>query len=335
MVLRTSLRRPQSKCALWAMTAAVAAAISLGAQTARAENPVTQARATDIARVHATLEQSAKLHLTNVQVGVLWARLASDLQDETEFAQAESAYMRALSIFHKDPHGEADYATTLGYLGSLYLVTSRYDEAEHCRREALEIRLRLGNPEALMLSYVQLAEVDLAKHRFKDVEESAVEALHVYDGWTNPGIAGMKARVPALVALSYARCYRDNCAEGLKNAEEAVSIAEASGAANAALMPHARLALGFAQWKTGSLEAADENLRHGVELMRTLTAPSDPLLLDAMNEYRMYLDATHRKREARAIDMEIAKQMQQWPHECSGCVVNVYALSGNPGLAVR
>jgi hypothetical protein len=66
-------------------------------------------------------------------------------------------------------------------------------------------------------------------------------------------------------------------------------------------------------------------MQRGVELLRAKMAPADPLLLGALIQYRGWLQAVHRKPEARRIDEEVAKEVGQWP--CVNCTVSAYGLA--------
>jgi hypothetical protein len=87
----------------------------------------------------------------------------------------------------------------------------------------------------------------------------------------------------------------------------------------------ALLAVGFAQWRLGRLEAADETMRKAMNMMKAhLPADSKPVLL-AMRQYRNYLRGVHRDREAEAIERDLLAARSLEP-VCPNCI-NVRSLS--------
>src|SRR5438045_9336298 len=94
--------------------------------------PEAQSTTKRITQYRAMIEDAPRLNLTELQLGGLWAQIASDYQDLAEFTQSEAAYTRSLALFEHDPAAQARYAVTLGNLGSLYGMTGRLDAAENC-----------------------------------------------------------------------------------------------------------------------------------------------------------------------------------------------------------
>ena len=114
------------------------------------------------------------------------------LQDNKQFNKIETCYDEALEIYerlasaHPEAY-EADVATTLNNLASLYSDTQRFNDAEAYYLRALEIieRLASAHPEAYE-SYVAMTLNSLANlykdtQRFNDAEAYYLRALEIIE----------------------------------------------------------------------------------------------------------------------------------------------------------
>jgi tetratricopeptide (TPR) repeat protein len=262
--------------------------------------------------------------LTPRQLGALWNMVAIDYQNAMELSRAEDAYGRSLRLLAPIPAAAPDYAAVLDNLGSLYLFRGRLSEAEACRKKALTQRQRQGNALDIALSEKQLAEVSLARHRFKDAEGEAAEALRIMDA--DPFHADNFYVVSTLMMLTYARCLRNDCGNGVKAAERAVMLAGTKFEPQSLPLGHALVALGFAKGKMGEAREADAMMLQGIQILKLHLVASDPRLLDALLQYRNFLAGVHRKAEAKQVEREVASLRDQHP-SCNGCTVSVYGLS--------
>ena len=267
--------------------------------------------------------------LTPRQLGALWNMVAIDYQNAMELSRAEDAYGRSLRILAPIPAAAADYAAVLDNLGSLYIFMRRLSEAEACRKKALAQRQTQGNALDIALSEKQLAEVSLARHRFKDAEGEAAEAVRMMDA--DPLHADNFYVVSSLLMLAYARCLRNDCGEGVKAAERAVMLAGTEFAPQSLALGHALVALGFAKGRLGEAREADAMMLQGIQILKLHLVASDPRLLDALLQYRNFLARVHRKAEAKQVEREVASLRDQHP-SCNGCTVSVKTLSGLSGL---
>jgi tetratricopeptide (TPR) repeat protein len=271
------------------------------------------------------IKDAARLQLTPVQLGGLWAQMASDYQDLGEFGESERAYNRALGLLEKEPSAQKAYAVTLSNLGSLYTMTLRFDAAESCQRRSLAVLETLGDPLMLARAQGHLADMYLASGKNKEAAQYATLAVHGVE--TLPG-ATNDDKGSVLIAYAYASCLTQHCGEGLEAAREAMRIVSATYAAESFPAGQTHLVLGFAESKTGAIEAADEDLREGLRILRLRLPASHPLVLHALDLYRAYLKDNHRDREAKKIAEEQKKASEQ-NENCSRCTVSVYGLRGH------
>ena len=263
--------------------------------------------------------------LEPLKLGRLWAHIATEYEDEAEFSKSEDAYNRALKLLRPAPEGATSYAIVLDNLGSLYLATGNLNAAEGCRKQAMALHEAAGDRLQIARSESLLAEVSLARHKFKDAEQQSMEAYREMVAVKDAATGEM---VGALVTLTYASCMNRHCAEGVEHGREAILLAHEAFAANSLPMGEARMALGYAEWKAGMKDDADGEMREGIEILKEWRTPGHPYVLGAMDQYRKYLDETHHKREAQQIAEE-EKRLQGAPSaSCANCTVSVYGLRG-------
>jgi tetratricopeptide (TPR) repeat protein len=263
-------------------------------------------------------------HLPAAQQGALWARLAADYHKAGEFLQAEDAYNRSLHLLKNEPSARTQYASTLDDLGSLYLIYGRLDDAENVRKQALAVRKKLGDASDIGLSEVHLADIALARHQLKKAEQLALLGLQGLESSSKPPQAGM---LSGFDTLTYARCLRGNCGEGLRSAEQGVAFANSSSGSESAATGFALAALGFAEWKTGATQEGEKTLLQSIRILRTKMTASDPRLASVLLQYRAYLVAVNRRVEAQEVQEQVTRMKSQAGVFCASCAVSVYTLS--------
>lgn len=278
-----------------------------------------------VARYRELIKDAPRLQLTSVQLGGLWAKMASSYQDLGKFGESETAYIRALGFLEKEPTAQKAYAVTLSNLGTLYTMTLRFDAAENCQKRSLAVLEQLGEPLMLARAQGHMADMYLASGKNKEAARYATLAVHGVE--TLPD-ATNEDKGSVLIAYAYASCLTQHCAEGLQAAREAMKIVSATYAAESFPAGQAHLVLGFAESKTGTNEAAEEDLREGVRILRLRLPASHPLLIHALDLYRSYLADNHRDREAKSIAEE-QKKAREKDSNCSRCTVSVYGLRGH------
>ncbi len=263
-------------------------------------------------------------HLSEQERGALWAQLALDYEAATEFPKAEDAYNRSLQLLKNEPSAQAEYASTLDSLASLYMIYGRLDDAESARKHALAARRKMGNTSEVGLSQIHLADIALAQHRFKKAERLALQGMQGMRSSVDSFRTGM---LSAWITLAYARCLEGHNAEGLMSAEQAVAFAVRNFESESAAVGFALETLGFAQWKTGAAKDAEKTMLQGLRILRTNLAPADPRLAGAMLQYRAYLAGTNRVVEAEQIQQQVTRMNGESGIFCAGCAVSVSSLS--------
>lgn len=303
----------------------IALMVSVGvvrAQTPDAHKPSSQER---IAHDLESIRVAEQNHLPQAEQGILWEQLALEYQISTEFQKAEDAYLRALHLLKAAPSSRADYASALDNLASLYLIYSRTDDAESARKQAIKVRQKMGTPADNGESFVHLADVAIVRHQSKKAERLALHGLQLLESSSNPPREGI---LSAFITLTYARCFRGHCAEGLNNAKQALAFANTHFQADSTAHGFVLETLGFAEWKNGAPQDGERNMLRSIQLLRTGLAPADPRLAGALLQYQGYLVEAHRPAEAQEIREQVTRMTSQAGVYCQGCV-SVYTLSNS------
>ncbi len=275
----------------------------------------------DIAQERHMIDLAEREHLPDAKIGYLWGRLASDYVGLADFARAEDAYFRSLRLLRNAPEAQKSYATLLDNLGVLYFAFDRRAEAEPYLKRSFAERRKQGDIVALGISQVHLAQLAHADHKFKQSENLATEAQ---TNLTAAGDAGRAGLIGALVALTYARCERNKCAEGLQDAERAMDVARLIYTSDSLPAGHVLMAIGFARWKIGDSQQAEKMMLEGVHIITTKNAPGAPYSRLALLEYRDFLKSMGRGLDVKRIDDQLA---QATPQPCANCTVSLNSLS--------
>ncbi|HEY2038075.1 MAG TPA: tetratricopeptide repeat protein [Edaphobacter sp.] len=272
-----------------------------------------------------TIQQEELQHPSDDRIGYFWAVLAADYSKAGEFSASEAAYFKALKLLDHSSTAARTYATALDNLAMLYMIYGRLDEAELYNRRSAKIRSGLGFPLDEARGEQHMAEIDLARRRFKAVEEEAARALAVMERLDDPEKMDI---VSTLNSLAFARCSRRACEQGLKDAQRSLTLARSFFGDESAPAAHAWLAIGFAEWKQGRLDEADRAMRLGVQMIKAQEGEESRGFPLAMLEYRNFLKAVHRDRDAENVTREISHAVEQQSPMCATCV-NVRSLPSN------
>jgi tetratricopeptide (TPR) repeat protein len=287
-------------------------------------NPQAASSQARIAQDLVSIRAAEQQHVPQAQQGELWAQLALEYQSLALFPKAEDAYNRSLHLLKTAYSARAEYASTLDNLSTLYMSYSRVDDAERAIKQALAERQKLGNPSDIGLSEVHLADVALVRHQFKKAEQLAQRGLQNMQSSPDPPAAGM---LSAFISLTYARCSRGRCGEGVVSAAQAVAFASKRFEPDSAAAGFALETLGFAQWKSGAAQDGEKAMLQGIQILRTKLAADDPRLAGAMLQYRTYLIGANRRAEAQDIEQQVRTMVRQAGIYCSGCAISVHSLS--------
>lgn len=280
-----------------------------------------------IAAYRQKIDTATSWHATDDQLGMLWLHVASDYADEFDFQRSEEAFAHSLKLLRTSPE-QSHYANALDNLGSVYLVTDRFQESESCRKKALAIYEGLGDEAGTARVHMGLSIALVHEHRFAESEEESTKALKSLQEQKEPDRYVLMAD---LISNSYAKCFQNRCDEGLIAASQAVTLVRATLPKDPRIEVAALLALGFDQWKTGAEAEGEKAMREALELLRQGKDLPQAMLVDAqlqvLTSYTNYLKATHQKAEAKQMQNEITRLKGKQTPFCKDCTVNAVALS--------
>jgi tetratricopeptide (TPR) repeat protein len=311
------------RVSLLLLTAMMLSVFAVRAQTSEPQIASSPAR---IARDIEWIRIAEQDHRPDAERGALWTQLALEYQYAADFAKAEDAYNKSLHLLKTAPSARAEYATALECLASLYLIYGHTDEAERARKQAFAVREKLGNLSDIGLSRIHLANVAIERSQFKKAERTALQGIKEMESAPNPPRVGM---LTGLITLTYAQCRRGHSSEGLMSAQQALAFANEHFEPESAAVGFALGALGLAEWKSGAVQDGEKDMLHGIQILRTKLAPTDPRLAGALLEYHDYLVATSRRVEAQVVHDEVDRISSQSGTFCPGCTVSVNSLSNS------
>jgi tetratricopeptide (TPR) repeat protein len=309
------------RVSLLVLSALSLSGVVIGGQTSNAQTASPQSR---IAQDMVSIRTAEQQHLPEAQQGSLWGQLALEYQGMAEFAKAEEAYNRSLHLLKTTPSATAEYASTLDNLSTLYMIFNRVDDAESASKQSLAARQKLGNLSDIGLSQVHLADIALVRHQFKKSEQLAQRGIEGMQSSSAPSKAGL---LSAYITLTYARCSRSHCGEGVMSAQQAVAFANKMFEPESVASGFALETLGYAQWKSGVPKEGEKAMLQGLKILKTKLVSDDPRLAGAMLQYRTYLIEAKRLAEAQDIQQQVRSMVRQAGISCSGCAVNVNSLS--------
>lgn len=262
-------------------------------------------------------------HRADDHLGFMWARLASDYRQAGDFVASEDAYLKALGLLDHGSTARRNYATTLDNFAMLYLSYQRFEDAEKYLKRALEVRKEVGIPLDQARTEQHMSEIDLFRRNYKEAENRAARALQTMLDQNDPNRLDI---IAALNSLTYARCLRGRCEQGAQDALRSLDIARSAFGENSVGTACALLAVGFAEWRLGRLEAAEETMLKAVNMLKAYLGPDSKTVLLAMRQYRDYLKSVHRDTEADGIERDIASNARG--PGCKNCI-NVHSLSNS------
>ena len=161
--------------------------------------------------------------------GEAWFKLARVYQDRARYGDAERAYRKAVDLLKAGDR--MTLVNAMDCMGTMYVETGRYSEAEPLEREALAIREEQKDSVGIGRSRMHLAMLSLGKHQLVEAASEAELAVSILV----PERTGLEARngaapeekMTALIDLSLVRCAQGACAEALSHLQRARELARA------------------------------------------------------------------------------------------------------------
>jgi tetratricopeptide (TPR) repeat protein len=178
-------------------------------------------------------------------------------------------------------------------------------ELRQARKEelqALDLRQRLGDALPVARSWTDLARLSLAQRRYDEAAELARRAQSAFKMQRE---ATAIDRLSVLFILGLADCNSRAYVSAIPPLQEAVSLADANFRRGDFPVGLAHFLLGFANWKSGNMPAAAENMGQGTAIMRNQLGWGHPMYVTALQQYSRFLQTTRQMAAAREVDQRI------------------------------
>jgi len=311
------------------LAVAMAAGLFLsGAQAWAQSSPVqpAQTAAERIELLRNQIKAAEDGHAGQAEIGALWLKLGNRYQDLLDFAPAEDAFVRAARLL-RGTETQAAYLDALDGLGSLYLATGREPEAEDAMRKVVGMYEAMGDSGHAADAEVTLALVLLFEKRYG---ESAIESGKAIQAFELLPQADASEPVSAYLSHSYALCYQGRAKEALGDTSRAMDLVKSNLPVNSTEVAATWLARGVMEWKSGFPDEGEKSIGEALRIVRS-RGDWPPVLrvngeLGVLRQYAALLKDSHRKQDAKQIQLQIAQLQGELPPTCSSCTVNVAAV---------
>jgi tetratricopeptide (TPR) repeat protein len=288
----------------WGLQAGVVLALALVTGAGWAQNAKAIALSEDIHRYELMVQKPP-----SQQDGAAWCDLAKLYQDAARYEDAEHAYTKAIALFTTGDRTRL--ANAMDGMGTMYVETGRYAQAQPLESKALAIREEQNDSVGVGRSWMHLAMLSLGERNLADAErysEMATERLvPEHFGHQASTAATPEEKMTALIYLSLARCARGSCTAGIAELKAAHDLAEASYDAQSFPVAYTNFLLGYESWKSGDTQLAGELMKRGSAGMEEQLGWRHPTLISAMTQYEAFLRLTRHNDEAAEIGAKIAQ----------------------------
>ena len=288
---------------------------------AHAYNLEEQAHHDEVIALIRPLIESNTLH--ERELGRAWQVLALAYLNHGDYASAQPAFERAISILKTSPN-PSDYPVALENLSDLYFLTGQPSAAIELRQRALSILEQLGDHAEIALTCNRLAAINLQfgnkKHGRKYLERTLQEmqlATDLHDDdradiyIVKAGFASDDGHWPAAI----------------QDMNEAIHLWQSMFGEAHPNVGWDRMLLGQIYAKSGNMPDAEREMQQGLADLEQTTGHSSPYYLQAALAYAELLDK--RGDHAKAARFRSTPEPALKPSSrtaCNGCTISVDAL---------
>ena len=279
--------------------------------------------------LRAELKKAESTHAGDARIGHLWRDLGIAYESRLAEGPAEDAYVRAIPLL-RSAGRDFEYADALHGLGSVYLNMEQRPEARRCMLEALAIYEKQNDQVKAAFLHQTIGITWMFDDKFKEAiaefTASVADANASPNGQPEPLLASYLLRAGAEYHTS----------------DMTHSLADIAAARKAAAQLHLApnsveniamsLAEGAALTRAGQPTQGDALIKKALDLVSTRNDLSPEMQqktrIAVLREYGSALTAAHRKRDAKAVDAQVAVLASKLPHNCADCTISVAALQG-------
>jgi tetratricopeptide (TPR) repeat protein len=242
-------------------------------------------------------------HSPNGSLAKVYVGLASMYADLAMYPRAEEAMHRGITLLRQDTESkQGELATAIEDLATLHVTMGELGKGEKEGQEALQIRLKEGEREAIGASYRQLSALYLKRRAFKKSVEFGERALDAIgevprgtpDDW-----------VAVRYTLARALCESGSCGRAVPLLQEAIEQAKVAYGERSLPVGMGYYQLGYTYWRDGAIVDAARWLERGTALMKIELGWGHPTYINALRDYAKFLRQHGTTEAAAAAEREV------------------------------
>jgi tetratricopeptide (TPR) repeat protein len=242
-------------------------------------------------------------HVPDGKLAKIYVELSSMYTDLAMYPKAEDAIVRAVALLRRDKEPkQGELASALDDMSMLHTSMGELNKAEKEGQEALRIRLKEGDQEAIGASYRELAALYLKRGEFKRSVEFGQRAMEAIG--PDPG-----AHADDWVAVRYtlARAMGESGAWGraIPVLQQGIEQTKISFGPNSLPVALGCYQLGLTYWHEGETVDAARWLERGITLMKADLSWGHPTYVNALREYARFLRQYGTEEAAQSVEREV------------------------------
>lgn len=240
--------------------------------------------------------------------GRVWSHLGSLYEDAAMYTQSEMAYLHAIRLLKTSPPAARDLARAMDDLGTLYMMRGETELAERLEQQALAMRQSNELTADLPRSWYHLATLSLREHRDQEARDYARRAVTQLEGGATPG---SEDEINARFVVGLALCRLRQYSEAQSEMQTAMDIVRRSYRPNEFPVGFGSFLQGYVDWKAGNRAQAGNLMQDGESVVEKQLGPRHPTTLSILNQYQRFLEATHQKKAAHAVEKHLKQAREQ------------------------
>jgi tetratricopeptide (TPR) repeat protein len=242
-------------------------------------------------------------HASDGSLAKVYVELASMYADLAMYPRAEQAMQRGIALLRRDPDPKKDeLASAIDDMAMVHVSMGDLNKAEKEGQEALQIRLKEGDREAIGASYRELAALYLKRREFKKSVEFGQKAIVALgeDPRVNPD-----DWVSVRYTVARSLCESGSCGRAIPLLEQGIEQAKVSYGESSLPVGMGEYQLGLTYWREGDTVEAARWFERGIALMKVELSWGHPTYINALREYAKFLRQHGTEEAAVAVEREI------------------------------
>jgi tetratricopeptide (TPR) repeat protein len=261
--------------------------------------------------------------LSGAALGRGYAILALASQGEGRFTDAQIAFEHSLRILKHDGEHVGDYATALDDYAGFYGDLGQRDVAVSMFLKALRLRQNIGEHSGAALSLMQLAELAIARHRFREAHKYLKRASEEMQSVPDPtdNVQAFFLELQGSLAMT-----EHKASAAIPLYQHALEVLKKCRGEQHWLVGWEYALLGNADAESGDLRVALSDMRKGLLILDHGLPEGDPKYLAAKIAYAQVLDRAGLHVESAQVRQTVERARKDHSgNRCPGCTVSVDA----------